>query len=118
VRILVVDDSPAVRARLVAMLVEVPGVELREVDRASQALEVAGDWLPDVVVLDLSMPDRSGLEILPAMKSLPVPPTVIVLTNHCTSHHMRRCLAMGADFFFDKSRDFGRVVEIVRLRRG
>lgn len=116
-RILVVDDSPAIRARLVAMLVEVPGVEAREAAGADEALEVIRTSRPDLVVLDLHMPGKSGLEVLPALKALPSAPVVVVLTSHPTEHHRRLCVAQGADFFFDKSRDFARVVELVRSGR-
>jgi CheY-like chemotaxis protein len=118
VRILVVDDSPGIRARLVAMLLEVPGVEAREAAGADEALEVIRTWRPDLVVLDLHMPGRSGLEVLPAIKTLPSAPVIVVLTSHPTDHHRRLCVAQGADFFFDKSRDFARVVELVRAGRG
>ena len=99
------------------MLVEVPGVEVHAAGRAAEALEIVAGWAPDVVVLDLSLPDRGGLEILPEIKRRRHAPRVIVLTNHSSRHYMRQCSAMGADFFFDKSRDFERVVEIVRLGR-
>jgi two-component system, NarL family, response regulator DevR len=114
VRILVVDDSPAIRSRLVAMLVEVPGVEASEAAGADEALALVVASAPDFVVLDLHMPGKGGLEILPALKRRSPSPTVVVLTSHPTDQHRRLSLASGADFFFDKSREFSRVVELVR----
>ena len=117
-RILVVDDSAGIRARLVAMLTEVPGVEATEAANADEALALIVRVIPHMVVLDLHMPGRSGLDVIPEIKRLPLPPVVVVLTSHPTEHHERLCVAQGADFFFDKSRDFGRVVELVRISNG
>jgi CheY-like chemotaxis protein len=116
VRVLVVDDSGAIRARLVAMLAEVAGVDALAASGADEALETIEQWKPDFVVLDLHMPGKSGLDVLPVIKALPAAPVVVVLTSHPTEHHRRICAANGADFFFDKSRDFARVVELVRIR--
>jgi CheY-like chemotaxis protein len=117
VRILVVDDSAAIRARVAAMLVDVPGVEVLEASGADEAIEIVGGRTVDFVVLDLSMPDRSGLEALAEIKRRPHPPTVIIMTNHSTSHHRRQCLARGADAFLDKSRDFDELLAIARRGR-
>jgi len=116
VRILVVDDSSAIRARLVAMLREVPGVELHEAGGADEALHAIDAHRPELVVLDVHMPGMSGIDVVPIIKALPSPPVVVVLTSHPTEHHRRLSIAHGADFFFDKSRDFARVVELVSLR--
>jgi DNA-binding response OmpR family regulator len=116
VRILVVDDSPAIRARLVAMLREVPGVEPHEAGDAESALVAIRESTPELVVLDVHMPGKSGLEALPLIKALPSPPVVIILTSDPSEHHRRLSFANGADFFFDKSRDFARVVELVAVR--
>jgi DNA-binding NarL/FixJ family response regulator len=118
VRILVVDDSAAIRSRLVAMLREVPGVEAHEATGADEALALAIASPPDLVVLDLHMPGKGGLDVLPALMKLPAAPRVVVLTSHPTDQHRRLSLACGADFFFDKSREFARVVELVRAARG
>jgi CheY-like chemotaxis protein len=116
VRILVVDDSAAIRARLVAMLREIPGVEPHEATGADEALEAIRTYLPELVLLDVHMPGKSGIDVLPVIKALPSAPVVVVLTSHPTEHHRRLSLAHGADFFLDKSRDFARVVELVAVR--
>ena len=67
----------------------------------------------DVVVLDLHMPGKGGLDVLREIKASMGSPMVIVLTSHPTEHHRRLCLARGADHFFDKSREFARVVELL-----
>jgi DNA-binding response OmpR family regulator len=118
VRVLVVDDSPVIRARLVAMLGEVPGVEVHEAEAADEALAAIALHRPHLVVLDVHMPGKSGLDVLPDIKALPHAPMVAVVTSHPTEHHRRLSMTMGADLFLDKSREFGRVLELVAVRRG
>ena len=112
-RVLVVDDSPAIRARLVSLLQDVEGVSPSEATGADQALELVQREGTDLVILDLHMPGRSGLEILPLLKATTSRPLIVVLTSHPTELHRRQCLALGADYFFDKSRDFARVLDVI-----
>lgn len=78
-----------------------------------RALELIAVHRPEVVVLDLHMPGKSGIQTLPLIKSLPEPPRVIVLTNHPDHSHRSACMRLGADYFFDKSTEFSRVVDAV-----
>ncbi len=112
-KVLLVDDSVAVRSRLAALLRELPGVEPAEAADGEAALAHLGDHETDVVVLDLHMPGRGGLEVLPEIKARPHPPMVIVLTNHPTELHRAQCLAQGADLFLDKAREFGRLLDVI-----
>lgn len=111
VRILVVDDAPLVRTRLASMLRELDGVDVHEAGDVDEAMAHASDV--DVVVLDVHMPGRSGLDAVPRLRELEPRPMIIVLTNDATPAHRRRALALGADHFLDKSRDFERVVDLV-----
>jgi CheY-like chemotaxis protein len=113
VRVLVVDDSPAIRMRLITLLGEVDGLDLFEASGGDEALRSLAVDAVDVVLLDLQMPGRTGLDVLPSIKASVPSPIVIVLTGHPTEHHERLCLAMGADYFFDKSKDFARVLELL-----
>jgi DNA-binding NarL/FixJ family response regulator len=108
---LIVDDAPAVRSRLVALLDEVPGVETREAGSVDAAIPQADGV--DVVVLDIHLPKQSGLDAVPMLRALEPRPLIIVLTNDATEQHRREALTLGADHFLDKSREFARVVELV-----
>jgi DNA-binding NarL/FixJ family response regulator len=114
VRVIVVDDSRAVRARLVALLDEASGVVVvGEACDGAEAVALARLHVPDAVVLDLNLPGMSGLEVLAWLKAQPSPPAVIVLTNHAHAGYRDECIRGGADFFFDKSHDFDRVAMAV-----
>jgi DNA-binding NarL/FixJ family response regulator len=114
VRILVVDDSPLVRSRLVAMLRVLPCVSLvNEAGTLAAARAALGGLRPDVVILDLQLADGDGLAILRDAKRLREPPAVAVLTNHADDWYRVRCDQAGADFFLDKSKQFDRIPAIV-----
>jgi DNA-binding NarL/FixJ family response regulator len=100
--------------RLVSLLGEAGDVEVvAEAADGREAVALARAHAPDVVVLDLNLPELSGLEVLAVLKAERSPPVVIVLTNHSQETYRDACLRGGADFFFDKSRDFDRVAAAV-----
>jgi CheY-like chemotaxis protein len=113
VRVLVVDDSAAIRSRLVDLLQEVEGLTIQEADGADRALEQIEREGADLVILDIHMPGKSGLEVLPQLKASACRPVVVVLTSHPTEQHRRECIALGADHFFDKTRDFALVIDVI-----
>ncbi len=114
-RVLLVDDSAAVRARLAALLEETSDAAIDEAADGERALALATALAPDVVVLDLHLPGATrGLDVLRAIRGAVRPPVVVVLTNDASAHHRRECVALGAAWFFDKSKEFDRVAEVVR----
>src|SRR5207237_10783507 len=96
----------------------------REVDNAVEAGTVAEprrlmpESKPDVVVVDMRLPDGDGLDVLRAAKQLEPPPTVVVLTNYAYVQLRSTCLEAGADEFLDQRNQFDRLPAIVtKLRR-
>jgi DNA-binding response OmpR family regulator len=64
---------------------------------------------PDFVMLDARMPDGDGMAVLAALKRLQEPPLVGILTNYPSEEYRRRCLSLGADYFWDKSKDLAAI---------
>jgi CheY-like chemotaxis protein len=69
---------------------------------------------PDLVILDIQMPDGDGVAVLGAAQRLQPAPVVMVLTNRAAPYHRLRCEAAGADFFLDKSKQVEDIPSIVR----
>ncbi len=61
------------------------------------------------------MPEGSGIDVLESIKREKVAPITIVVTNYNFSQYRKRCLQLGARFFFDKSAEFAKVREVLRL---
>jgi DNA-binding NarL/FixJ family response regulator len=114
-RVLIVDDSEELVQRLVAILAAVSGIDIigraRDVAGATRAVR---DLKPDVVILDIRMPGGSGVDVLGGMKNDGSSPTVIVLTNYSHSQYRRKCLQLGARYFFDKSAEFEKVAPVLQ----
>ena len=115
-KILVVDDEEANLALLEAIL-EGTGGEIRTLDDSRQVEQVFAEFEPDIVLLDLHMPEPDGLEILRRLRSarnalgyLPV----IMLTGDTRNVARNSALILGADDFLTKPLDRDEVVLRVR----
>ena len=119
-KLFVADDSAAIRGRIVKILMDVPNaVVVGEASDGFETMRGIPVSKPDLVILDLQMPKGTGIEILPQIKNLSPPPLVMVLTNYATSRHREACARLGADYFFDKSREFEDAIgTIERLANG
>ena len=80
-RILVVDDEPLARRRLSSQVHDLGiGEVVGEADNGTKALEMVAACRPDVVLLDVRMPEMDGLEAARHMRRLPSPPAVVFTT--------------------------------------
>ena len=103
IKILIADDHTIVRRGLVQMLSLDPEVTvIHEARDGNEALAYLRDHFVDVVILDISMPGRSGLEILKEIKRLRPQIAVIVLSMHPADQYAVRVLRAGASAYITK----------------
>ena len=113
-KIVIVDDSAVIRQRLVRQLRELDGIEVvGEADDVPVARKLVEKLKPDVAVLDIRMPSGSGADLVQELKQLKPAPTVIMLTNYPYPENRKKCMDLGADFFFDKSTEFQEAVRLL-----
>ena len=102
-KVLIVDDSKIVCDGLRQMLLNIAGVEVvGEAHNALEAITAITELKPDVVILDIRLPDKSGIEILKDIRDKKLPIRVIMLTNYPYPQYRKKCEELGADYFFDK----------------
>jgi len=118
-KVYVVDDSELVRERLIDMVSEIEGVEVVGGARDLRGAEASIRQLrPDAVILDIRLPDGSGITLLRHMKRERPAATVIVLTNYPYPQYREECLDAGADYFLYKATEFDKVGEILNRMAG
>jgi DNA-binding NarL/FixJ family response regulator len=117
--VFIVDDSTIVRKKLAAMLSDIAGVHcIGEARNAVEAIHTIPELKPNAVILDIRLGDGNGMDVLEQVKKRTPAPIVIMLTNYPYPQYRERCLALGADYFFDKVTEIEQVCEVFnRLSR-
>src|SRR5262245_29066911 len=93
--LLVVDDEPGI-AHAFRRAYSAQGVEVVAAASGAEALSRLQTGEPDVVILDLQLPDGSGLEVFEAIRETPPAPPVIFLTAHGTTQTAIEAMKRGA----------------------
>lgn len=114
-RIFIVDDSMPIVVRLTNILSENENFKIVGIaNNATKAVEYISKSKPDVVILDIQMPDGNGIDILKQLKKEMPATVVIILTNYPEPDYKKICTKEGADYFLDKSIEFEKVMEICK----
>ncbi len=117
VRVYILDDSPQV-TEMLSELISDPGyVEIAGTTHsAKKAIEEILLAMPDVVIVDLQLKDGSGFDVVKAIRAIPEAKEIVIIlfTNHASRELHKHALALGADFFLDKSRDHAQILNILQ----
>lgn len=106
-QLLIVDDSALIVKRLLATLEEtLSNTEIISAGSGADALSALHRIRPEVVLLDIHLPDINGIEILKTIRSHYPETSVIMLSNQAANQTRITCLNAGAEAFYDKSKEF------------
>src|SRR4051794_26447800 len=111
--LLVVDDEPAILHAFARAFRE-PGVELLTASTAAEGLEKFNRNKPDAVVLDVHLPDQSGLEAFRTIQTIDARVPVIFITGHGTTDTAIEAIKLGAYDYLLKPLELTQLREIVR----
>ena len=116
-KVLVVDDDPEI-VTFLSTLLELEGIESSVATSAAAALEQVQQTRPDLVLLDIAMPDRDGIDLCKELKSDPrtaeVP--VFVVSARPGKDVVERTLAAGAEEFIRKPFENAELISRIRVR--
>jgi DNA-binding NarL/FixJ family response regulator len=119
-RFLLVEDHPLMSSGMAQLLArQFPAATVTETPTAAQALSVVPSQGWDLIILDIDLPDRSGLDLLVDLRSLAPQIPVLMLTGQDEREFGRRVLQAGAAGFVHKSAPTGEIISAVkRLLQG
>ncbi len=119
IRILVADDHTMFREGLKRVLEAEPNMEVvGEASNGQETLEKAKQTRPDIVLLDVSMPGRGGLETAQDLKKRNPDTRILMLSAHPEDHYAIRCLKGGADGYMTKDQAAERLIQAILKIRG
>lgn len=114
IRILIVDDHEMVRRSVTTLLSTESGFDV--VGYACTGLEAvrrAEQHQPDVVLLDISLPELNGLQATPLIKRVAPATEIVIVTNHDNPFLVREAMRLGARGFVSKSEMFAELITAV-----
>jgi two-component system response regulator DevR len=113
--ILVIDDSVFFREKLKKAINSMDITMLILEELTFKSGKVAFSYYnPDLVILDIELQGKSGIKLLKEIKSSSLTCIVIVFTNYSSEEFKANCLANGADYFFDKCKNYKELIELIR----
>ena len=114
-RVLLVDDEALIRAGLRLVIDGVQGIHVvGEAADGDEGVRLAAELAPDVVLMDVRMPRRDGVEATRLVRALPDPPAVVILTAFDTDEFVLGALRAGASGFLLKDTPPPQLVDAVR----
>ena len=115
IRILIADDHPVVREGLAAILELEQDLEVAgQAHDGEEACRLYRQLSPDILILDLRMPKKDGIEVVTELMSLRPRPRIIILTHSAKAEDLRRALAAGAKSYLLKGAEPEQVCDTIR----
>ncbi|MEG0632616.1 response regulator transcription factor [Pseudomonas sp. WS 5412] len=112
-RAMVVDDHPFIRSTVKMILKQENFEVVAEADNGWDGLQLIREHLPDLVLLDISMPKMDGLGVLNRISDLELPVKVLVLTSLSSAFFSMRCMKAGAAGYVSKTDDLTELVKAI-----
>ena len=113
-KVLLVEDSAVLVERLRELFGQIDGVDVvAAVDSEQDAIASIEEQPVDVIVLDLQLKRGTGFGVLRHVANSAQRPATVVLTNYDLPEYRRQAMALGAQYFLDKARDYDRLVEVL-----
>ncbi len=114
-KILIVDNYPTARYGLRFLLECEPNLEIvGETDNGQPGLEAVRTLSPDLLVLDINLPELAGLEVLKSLREEGNPVSVIMLADHAETPYAKIAMEMGATAFLGKDNGFDALLNTIQ----
>ncbi|WP_219096472.1 response regulator transcription factor [Pseudomonas sp. UMAB-40] len=111
---LVVDDHPFIRATVKILLQREAFGLIVEADNGADAVQLARQHAPELIVLDIAMPKLDGLEVISRIGALKLPCKILVLTSQSAAFYAMRCMKAGAAGYISKTDELGELSKAIK----
>lgn len=109
-KILIADDSADFRERIRKLVLNHLNIQIvGECRNGAEAMQLINENEPDMIILDIRMQLMNGIQVLKKLKDMEAKTIVCILTSYPFPEYKKKCMALGADYFFSKSDDFGKI---------
>lgn len=115
IKVLIVDDHPLVRIGIRTQLEKTTDIEVvGEAGNGHEALQLARELMPDVILLDVGLPGLSGFEVVQKLVQEETPVRVLVLSAHDDIHYIQGLLKLGVAGYLVKDEMMSTILEAIR----
>lgn len=112
--VLIVDDNQGIRTMVRTMLEQMPIIgSVHEAENGKMGLDLIKEKAPEVVILDIHMPELDGIKVLQRIRKKGSNPAVIMFSNSPFKGYRENCLKAGANYFLDKVLEFQKLPQII-----
>ena len=113
-KVIIADDSKLIRDRITERVELIDTVNVvAQTTNSFETIEEIKKHKPDVLILDIRMPEGSGINVLKYIQKNKTKIVTIVVTNYPIIQYKNKCFELGADFFFSKVTEFDEVFKLV-----
>jgi two-component system response regulator EvgA len=111
---LIVDDHPFIRATVRALLERDQFEVIGEADNGADALQIARQYEPELILLDIAMPCLDGLEVISRISALKLSSKILVLTSQSAAFYAMRCIKAGAAGYISKTDELSELSKAIK----
>jgi DNA-binding NarL/FixJ family response regulator len=112
--ILIVDDAEFIVERITEMVGDIPGIgSVTTAQSYDAAVHFIREHKPDIVLLDINLPGKSGIEVLKDCRNDIPAAAIVMITNQGNPYYKKQCMQLGADYFIDKTKEFETIASVV-----
>ncbi|RON84949.1 response regulator transcription factor [Pseudomonas fluorescens] len=111
---IVVDDHPFIRSSVKMLLKQEQFEVVAEADNGADAVQLAREHAPDLIILDIAMPKLDGLEVISRISALGLSSKVLVLTSQSALFYSMRCMKAGAAGYISKTNDLDELIKAIK----
>ncbi|MFQ5469963.1 MAG: response regulator transcription factor [Gammaproteobacteria bacterium] len=115
-KVLIADDKAIMRELLKVILREIDIFDVLESSNGVSAVEIFSEHQPDIVFLDINMPEKDGLQTLKEIKLLKPQVFVIMITGHSSIENVKTAISYGANGFIVKPYNSQKIIDLLQTK--